>query len=280
MSNAEKARLGGGFAGCAGVGLAIVLLSTGPARANFIEIEYNSLTGNPGLEVVEQFPPSPVMLDRTRDQPHVATAETIVDSRGVVRTIFLTAPFEIGGQQFSVGPHVADAFISDTAKFIGRGTVTWGYNVVGTGVVGQSPLDNPLEVSYDIVTASLSGFVGGQTTATGKFANHPLQGYTLEFPNETFGIDLHVEKTFTVNGTRAVPDMRDFIFSLSATGIGGASLNLFDTAQVFAILPRGVSVVDGGFSAVGGAAVPEPSSMVLLALAALFLVPMLRRRNS
>ena len=284
MNNAEsRVRPRGTLASYAGAALAIGLLGTGPARAGFIEIEYNSLTGNPGLEIVEQFPPSPVMLDRTRDQSHVATAETIVDSRGIVRTIFLTAPFENDfHQQVSAGPHTAIAFISDTAKFIGRGTVTWGYNVVGTGVLAESPLDNPLEVSYDIATASLSGFTGGQTTATGKFSNHPLEGYTLEFPNETFGIDLQVEKTFVVDGTLAVPDMRDFIFSLSATGIGGASLNLFDTAQVFAILPPGVSVVtDGGFSAVGGTpAVPEPSSMALLASAALFLAPMLRRRNS
>jgi hypothetical protein len=78
---------------------------------------------------------------------------------------------------------------------------------------------------------------------------------------------LQVEKTFTVDGTLAVPDMRDFVFSVSATGIGGASLNLFDTAQVFAILPPGVSVVtDGGFSAEGGApAVPEPGTLFVLA---------------
>ena len=261
--------------------LAGILITAGPARADFIEIVYNGLTGNPGLEVSEAFPPSPVVLDRTRDQPHVASAETIVDSRGIIRTIYLTAPAENDlGQQFSAGPHSVRAIIDDTARFTGRGQVTWGYHIVGIGVLPSPPLNNPLELSFDEVFATLSGFVGGQEIATAKFGNQPIAGLTLELPNEPFGIDLNVQKTFMVDGTASLPDTRPFTFEVGADGVNGASLNLFDTVQVFAILPPGVSVLtDGGFSAAGGAtAVPEPSTL-LLVLGPVALLVLRRRRR-
>src|SRR5215813_6102804 len=101
------------------------------------------------------------------------------------------------GQQFSAGPHSVRAIIDDTVRFIGRGQVTWGYHIVGIGVPPSPPLNNPLELSFDQVFATLSGFVGGQEIAMAKFGNQPIAGLTLELPNEPFGIDLNVQKTFT-----------------------------------------------------------------------------------
>jgi hypothetical protein len=241
--------------------------------SNFIEIAYTSLEGHP-TETTESFPPSPVALDLSRDVPRVATAETIVDSRGVVRTIFEAAPAEDDlGHGFSIGPHSVRAIIDDTACFVGHGTITYGFHIVGTGVLPNPPLNNPLLVSYDKVFATLSGFGQAQQGAHAWFANQPLETFTLEFPGEPFGVDLTVQQTFTVNGTAAAPDIRPFTFELGVDGVNGASLNVFDTAQAFAVLPPGVSIVTaGGFSAVGGApAVPEPSTALLLGTAALLI---------
>jgi hypothetical protein len=243
MRNLKPGPSGGRAQRCASLALTAALLGAGPARADFIEIVFPSCCGSPGLDVTENFPPSPVVLDRTLDVTNFATAETIVDSRGIIRTIFTTAPIDV-----SLGQYTANARISDTARFIGHGTVTFGYDVVGTGVVAQSPLDHPDMASFDIAAASLSLSPFALATDTERFSNLPRPGFTTEFPNETFGVHLRVERTFAVDGTQAAPDQHDFEFLLLVTGSGGASMNLFDTAQGFAILPPGVTMTtNGGF---------------------------------
>jgi hypothetical protein len=277
----SRMRLSVGAAAALAVAISTDIL---PARANFIEVAYTSLEGQP-QETIESFPPSPVVLDLSRDVPRVATAETIVDSRGIVRTIFQAAPAEDDlGHGFSIGPHSVTAIIDDTASFVGHGTVTYGFHIVGTGVLPNPPLNNPLLTSYDKVAATLSGFGLAQQGTHEWFANQPLQTFTFELPGEPFGVDLTVQQIFKVNGTIAAPDVFPFTFELAADGVNGASLNLFDTAQAFAVLPAGVSVVTaGGFSAGGGVpSVPEPPTMLLFAagLGLLAALQQLRRRGT
>jgi hypothetical protein len=127
-------------------------------------------------------------------------------------------------------------------------------------VLPQPDINNDLE--YDTALSALTTS-GPEHIATAQFASKPLQGYTVPIPNVPFFIDLVVEDTFRVSGTTANPDDVPFFFLLTASGLGGASLNLSDTSQLSFVLQPGVSVsTDGGFSQSGS--VPEPSSLLLL----------------
>jgi hypothetical protein len=241
-------------------GLVIFLFGTELAQANFIFIGYNGVTPYPGDETTVFFPPSPVVLDRIRpDAPRLGSGETIVDSLGQIRTIYITAPpLNDLGQRFSVGPYEVDAQLDDTAHFVGRGNVTIKFETVGFGVLPQTDFINDPE--YDIVVTVLQ-LPDGAHGAKAQFANMPLPGFSVPIANVPFFIDLVVEDTISVSGTLDVP----FNFVLQATGVNGASLNVFDTAQLSFVLPPGASVsTDGGFFQSGPVA-PEPSSLLLLA---------------
>jgi hypothetical protein len=116
-----------------------------------------------------------------------------------------------------------------------------------------------------------------------QFALPPLPGYTVPTPNVPFAIDLVVQDTFSVSGTAANPDKVHFTFLLSASGFGGASLDV-SAAQLSFDVPRGFSVcTDGGFSqGFGTSAVSEPSSLLLLGsvLAGLFGYGWRRKRQA
>ena len=246
------------------LGLVISMLGTGLARADFIFIGYNGVTPYSLDETRVSFPPSPVVVDRIRpDAPRLGSGETIVDSgAGQIKTTYITAPpRDALGNTFAVGPWVVNAQLDDTAHFIETGDVTIKFETLGFGVLPQTDFNNDLE--YDSVLTRL--LVGNRThNATAQFANMPLQGYTVPIANVPFLIDLVVEDTFSVSGTLANPDSVSFDFLLAASGVGGASLNLSDTAQLSFVLPPGVDVnTDGGFYQ-SGSAVPEPSSLVSL----------------
>ena len=259
--------------------LVISVLCTGLALADFIFIGYNGVTPYSLDETRVSFPPSPVVVDRIRpDAPRLGSGETIVDSgAGQIKTEYITAaPRDALGNTFAVGPWVVNAQLDDTAHFIGTGDVTIKFETVGFGVLPQTDFNNDLE--YDTVLTRL--LVGNRThKATAQFANMPLQGYTVPIANVPFLIDLVVEDTFSVSGTLANPDSLSFDFLLAASGVGGASLNLSDTAQLSFVLPPGVDVnTDGGFSQ-SGSAVPEPSSLVLLGTGFACLLGYSRRRK-
>jgi hypothetical protein len=261
------------------LGLVISVLGTGLARADFIFIGYNGVTPYSLDETRVSFPPSPVVVDRIRpDAPRLGSGETIVDSgAGQIKTTYITAPpRDALGNTFAVGPWVVNAQLDDTAHFIGTGDVTIKFETLGFGVLPQTDFNNDLE--YDTVLTRL--LVGNRTlNATAQFANMPLQGYTVPIANVPFLIDLVVEDTFRVSGTLAKPDSLSFDFLLAASGVGGASLNLSDTAQLSFVLPPGVDVnTDGGFSQ-SGSAVPEPSSLVLLGTGFACLLGYSRRRK-
>ena len=261
------------------LGLVISVLGTGLARADFIFIGYNGVTPYTLDETRVSFPPSPVVVDRIRpDAPRLGSGETIVDSgAGQIKTTYITAPpRDALGNTFAVGPWVVNAQLDDTAHFIGTGDVTIKFETLGFGVLPQTDFNNDLE--YDTVLTRL--LVGNRThNATAQFANMPLQGYTVPIANVPFLIDLVVEDTFRVSGTLAKPDSLSFDFLLAASGVGGASLNLSDTAQLSFVLPPGVDVnTDGGFSQ-SGSAVPEPSSLVLLGTGFACLLGYSRRRK-
>ena len=259
--------------------LVISVLCTGLALADFIFIGYNGVTPYSLDETRVSFPPSPVVVDRIRpDAPRLGSGETIVDSgAGQIKTEYITAaPRDALGNTFAVGPWVVNAQLDDTAHFIGTGDVTIKFETLGFGVLPQTDLNNDLE--YDTVLTRL--LVENKThNATAQFANMPLQGYTVPIANVPFLIDLVVEDTFRVSGTLAKPDSLSFDFLLAASGVGGASLNLSDTAQLSFVLPPGVDVnTDGGFSQ-SGSAVPEPSSVVLLGTGFACLLGYSRRRK-
>src|SRR5262249_20725044 len=104
------------------------------------------------------------------------------------------------------------------------------------------------------------------------FANQPGNGVVVAPPGVPIGINQVVQTTFNLSGAADVP----FSFSLRLTGQAGASVDLFDTAQLSFNLPPGVSVTtDGGFAS----AVPEPTSLPLVALGGTLLVLLTVRRR-
>jgi hypothetical protein len=242
----------------------VALLGAGLARADFIFVCYDGITPYHPDETPVFFPSSPAVLDRVRpDATRLGSGETIVDSGlGQIKTMFITAPtLDDLGHQFSVGPFTVNSQIDDTAHFTANGpgiaTATIKFHIAGTGVL-PSTVSNVLE--YDTVAAVLQ-LQDGAHSARAQFANMSLEGYTVPAPNVPFPIDLLVTDSFSFTGTLDVP----FNFLLLATGANGASLNLFDTAQLSFDLPPGVSVnTDGGFLQSGPAVVPEPSGLWLL----------------
>ena len=96
--------------------VATILLATGLARADFVQIVY----GFPADSTIVPFPPSPVVLDRVSPSaPRVGSGETIVDSRGEIKTFFSTVPPDA-----TAGPFSVTAILDDTAHFTGPGMAT------------------------------------------------------------------------------------------------------------------------------------------------------------
>ena len=236
------------------------LLVAGLAHADFIFIGYS---GNPPDENTVFFPPSPVVLDRNFSFPSFGSGETVVDSNlGQIKTMFRAAPAPDAS-----GPFIVNAQIDDVAHFRTSGTAvaTIGFHVAGFGVLPAT--DFPF-TAFETALARLQ-LPDGQHAATAQFANKPLGTYTVVAPDTPFPIDLFVSDSFTFSGGLDVP----FNFLLSATGIYGASLDLFDTAQVtFALLPGTSVTTDGGFFQSGSTPMPEPSSFSLLATVTLGLL--------
>jgi hypothetical protein len=229
-----------------------------------MEVQYNGITPYSTDDTKITFPPSPVVLDRVRPPaPRLGTGETIIDSRGQIKTTFFNPP-----APDSVGPFAVAAILADTAHFIGTGTVTLRWETVGTGVLPPTDKFNDLE--YVTVATNLNSseeaLPGSVPHDQAQFANKPLGGYTVPTLGVPFPIDLVVQKTFSVSGTAANPDDEHFTFELLATGYNRVSLDVSHTAQLSFVLPPGVSVTtDGGFSqGFGTSAVPEPSSFLLL----------------
>jgi hypothetical protein len=199
-----------------------------------------------------------VVLDRLFAFPTVGSGETIVDSQGQIKTMFSTVPPDI-----TAGPFSVTAVLDDTAHFTSTaiGTATIMLHTVGFGVL--PPPDPNKPAAYDTVVTGLSVSDGTpQHLASAQFANKPVAGYTVAAPGVPFAIDLLVTDTLTFSGTLNVP----FTIDLFASGVGGASLDLFHTARLTFALSPGVSVTtDGGFLQPSPLATPEPSSLALLA---------------
>jgi hypothetical protein len=259
------------------------LLGAWPARADFVSVAYNGITPYDPDNTTVSFPPSPVVLDRIRPAaPKLGTGESIVDSRGQIRTTLLAAPSrDASGNTFGIGPFVANATLDDTACFFGTGIVTLKFETVATGVLPSTNIFNDKE--YAILATNLvvgRGVISSRPHDQAQFALPPLPGYTVPTPDIPFSIDLEVEDTFSVSGTAANPDMVHFTFQLTAEGFGGASLDVSDAQLSFVLPPPGFSVcTDGGFVQV---TVPEPSSLLMLAtgFAGLFSYGWRRKRHA
>jgi hypothetical protein len=249
------------------LGLAIVLWNTGTARTgsiDYMRIDYSAPSpAPPGLDTIQYVPP-PGVLDRSFDVATIGSGETIVDSaRGQIKTIFVTAPTRDSlGNVFATADYSVSAILQDTMHFQGSGLVTIRFDTVGTGFLPQTDIFGDLGELVRVGTNVDAGFGTGNGHALDIFVNDPafqgLPNYSLPLLGVPFTIHQIVDTTFDVKDG----DARTFLFELQASGAGGSTMNLSDTTQLSFILPPGVSVrTDGGFVQ---AAVPEPSSLVLI----------------